>query len=94
MLTNTIKVIKSWERSLDRYPRTDIKIKVLGSIYEPQVTVRSDDYIEFCNHVKSGVEEVQIATFDPDSNQYIPDDSEFVTICEVCDKQLIGGEWL
>lgn len=85
MLQNTIEIVKGWERSLDRNRKVIPVISQGGSyVYEPQVSVKQDDYIVYCNHVNSEIEDVLV----------LPDDGALVTVCQVCDKQLIGGEWL
>ena len=83
MLQNTIQIVKGWERSLDRN-RKIVPVKTIGGSFEPQVSITNDDYLDYCNHVKSSIEEVIL----------LPDNSELLTVCEVCKKQLIGGEWL
>jgi len=58
---------------------------------ETQISVWVDD---FCNHAGAEYMDVPSACFDKDSHQWINDDSERRLVCENCDAQLIGDEWV
>lgn len=77
--------IKPISKTLDAILRVKhIPIKQIQGDYDIAVTIKEDGVVMDCNH--AGAERQTVTVF--------PDGSDDVIVCNKCNKQLIGGEWV